>query len=154
MENGTNEQIVSHLERELELNGLEAPDEVPINTVTQQPPQQNSIKPKPTCHQCKKPGHYQNQWRQLKREKDQARNNTSSADNSNSNNGKSRTNSNSNNKVSNNTNANNTDNRKYRRPGRVHPPCEICGKTIIQQRNITLEQMQRTNRLPGIDDRK
>ena len=35
-ENGTYEQIVSHLERELELNGLEAPDEMPINTVTQQ----------------------------------------------------------------------------------------------------------------------
>ena len=31
LENGTYEQIVSHLERELELNGLEAPDEMPIN---------------------------------------------------------------------------------------------------------------------------
>ena len=36
LENGTYEQIVSHLERELDLNGLEAPDEMPINTVTQQ----------------------------------------------------------------------------------------------------------------------
>ena len=44
LENGTYEQIVSHLERELELNGLEAADEMPINTVTQQPPQQNSHK--------------------------------------------------------------------------------------------------------------
>ena len=42
LENGTYEQIVSHLERELELNGLEAPDEMPINTVTQQTPQQNT----------------------------------------------------------------------------------------------------------------
>ena len=50
LENGTNEQIASHLERELELNGLEAPDEVPINPVRQQAPQQNSDKPKPTCH--------------------------------------------------------------------------------------------------------
>ena len=41
LENGTYEQIVSHLERELELNGLEAPDETPMNTVTQQAPQQN-----------------------------------------------------------------------------------------------------------------
>ena len=32
------EQIVSHLERELELNGLESPDEMPMNTVTQQAP--------------------------------------------------------------------------------------------------------------------
>ena len=54
LENGTYEQLVSHLERELELNGLEAPDEKPMNTVTQQAPQQNSNKPKPTGHHCKK----------------------------------------------------------------------------------------------------
>ena len=34
LENSTYEQIVSHLEKELELNGLEAPDELQINTVT------------------------------------------------------------------------------------------------------------------------
>ena len=34
LENGTYEQIVTHLERELELNGLEAPDELPINNVS------------------------------------------------------------------------------------------------------------------------
>ena len=33
LENGTFEQIVTHLERELELNGLEAPDEMQLNTV-------------------------------------------------------------------------------------------------------------------------
>ena len=33
-ENGTYEQIVTHLERELELNILEYPDETPMNTVT------------------------------------------------------------------------------------------------------------------------
>ena len=81
LENGTYEQIVSHLDRELELNGREAPDEMPINTVTQQAPQQNSDKPKPTCHHCKKPGHYQNQCRQLKREKDKTRSNTNSSNN-------------------------------------------------------------------------
>ena len=54
LENDTYEQIVSHLERELELNGLEAPDEMPINTVTQQASQQNSDKPKPTWHHYKK----------------------------------------------------------------------------------------------------
>ena len=35
MENGTYEQFVSHLERELKLNGLEAPNEMQINIVTQ-----------------------------------------------------------------------------------------------------------------------
>ena len=34
LENGTYDQIVTHLGRELELNGLEAPDELQINTVS------------------------------------------------------------------------------------------------------------------------
>ena len=34
MENGTYEQIVTHLEGELELNSLESPDETQTNTVT------------------------------------------------------------------------------------------------------------------------
>ena len=126
LENGTYAQIVSHLERELELNGLEAPDDMPINTVTQQAPQQNSNKPKPTCHHCKKPGHYQNQCRQLKREKDQTRNNTNSAKN---NNGSAQTNSNPNNKVANNTKANNINTKRDRRSRPVFPPCETCGRT-------------------------
>ena len=63
MENGTYEQIVTHLERELELNCLEAPDELQINTVSQQPRNTNADRPKPTCHHCKKPGHYRNQCR-------------------------------------------------------------------------------------------
>ena len=58
LENGTYERIVSHLEKESELNGLEAPDEVQTNTVTQQITPQNPVKPKTTCHHCKKPGHY------------------------------------------------------------------------------------------------
>ena len=87
LENGIYEQIVSHLEKELELNGLEAPDVLQVNTVTQQPTQQNSEKPKTTCHHSKKPGHYRNQCRQLNRENDQARNNTNSADNNNKNKG-------------------------------------------------------------------
>ena len=56
LENGTYEQIMFHLERELELNGLEAPDEMQINTVTQQASPQKLEKAKPTCHHCKKPG--------------------------------------------------------------------------------------------------
>ena len=34
LENGTNEQLVTHLEKYLELNVLEASDELQINTVT------------------------------------------------------------------------------------------------------------------------
>ena len=126
LENGTNEQIVSHLERELELNGLEAPDEMPIDTVTQKAPQQNSYKPRPTCYHCKKPGHYQTHCRQLKREKEQARNNTNSANN---NNGSAQTNPNPNNKVANITKGNNINIQRDKRPRHVFPPCETCGRT-------------------------
>ena len=50
----------------MELKGLEAPDELQINTVMQQATQQNPEKLKPTCHHCKAPGQYGNQCRQLK----------------------------------------------------------------------------------------
>ena len=126
LENGTYEQIVSHLERELELNGLEAPDEMPINTVTQQAPQQNSKKLKPTWHHCKRPGDYQNQWRQLKRKKDQTRNKMNSANN---NNGSAQTNCNPKIKVSYNTKANNIKNQRNRRSRPVFPSCATCGRT-------------------------
>ena len=127
LENSTYQQIVSHLERELEVNGLEAPDEMPIKTVTQQATQQNSNKPRLTCHHCKKPGQYQNQYRQLKREKDQTRNNTNSANNDK---GRFQTKSNPhNNKVANNTRGNNISNQRDRRPKPVFPPCETCGRT-------------------------
>ena len=126
LENGSYEQIMPHLERELELNGLEAPDELPISTVTQQAPQQNSNRPRPTCRHCKKPGLYQNQCRQLKREKDQTRNNTNSAIN---NNGIAQTNSNpNNNKVTNNTKGDNINNHRDRKLRHVFPPCETCGR--------------------------
>ena len=60
LENGTHEQIVTHLERELELNGLEALDEQEINIVSQRATHINADRAKPTCHYCKKPGHYRN----------------------------------------------------------------------------------------------
>ena len=49
LENGTYEKIVSPFENELERKGLQAPDELQINTVTQQATQQNPKKPKPNC---------------------------------------------------------------------------------------------------------
>ena len=57
LENGTYELIVTHLERELALNGLEAPDELQINTVSQQLTNANADRSKRTCHHCEKPGH-------------------------------------------------------------------------------------------------
>ena len=66
LQNGTYEQIVTHLERELELNGFEAPHELQINTVSHNTANTNADRPNPTCHHCKKPGHYRNQCRLLK----------------------------------------------------------------------------------------
>ena len=124
---------------------------MPINTVTQQAPQQNNDEPKPTCHHCKKSGHYQNQCRQFKREKDQTRSNANSA---NKNNGSAQTNSNPNNKVSNNTKRTiqiikETEDLDLSSHS-VRPVVEL----TIPQRNATLEQTQQTDRNPGIDDRK
>ena len=124
LENGTYEQIVTHLERELELNGLEAPDELPINNVSQQPTNTNADRPKPTCHHCKKPGHYRNQCRLLKKQRETTENNQNNPGNKNSDANTSNPNSNANN---NNNNRNN--NRAERKPKTVHPPCETCGKT-------------------------
>ena len=126
---------MSHLERELEVNGLKAPDELPLNTVTQQASQQNSNKHKRTCHHCKIPGHYQNQCRQLKREKDQTRNNTNSANN---NNESAQTNSNPNNKIAINTKGNNKNNQRDRRSRPVFPPGKTCGRNNHSTENCYL----------------
>ena len=124
LENGTYEQIVTHLERELELNGLEAPDELPINNVSQQPTNTNADRPKLTCHHCKKPGHYRNQCRLLKKQRETTENNQNNPGNKNSDANTSNPKSNANN---NNNNRNN--NRAERKPKTVYPPCETCGKT-------------------------
>ena len=124
LENGTYEQIVTHLERELELNGLEAPDELPINNVSQQPTNTNADRPKPTCHHCKKPGHYRNQCRLLKKQREQAENNQNNPGNKNSDTNTSNPKSNVN---KNNNNRNN--NKAETKPKTVYPPCETSGKT-------------------------
>ena len=129
MKNGIYEQIAPHLKIELKLIGLEATDELQVNTVTQQAMQENPEKPKPSCHHCKKPGHDKNQCIQLKLEKDEAQNNTNSASNNNNNNNGGQTNSNSNNHNPHNTNANNTKNWNDRKPGPVYPTCETFGRT-------------------------
>ena len=60
LENGTYDQIVEQLERELELSGLENDGELTIPTMTAVPPnnnQQNTEQTKVVCHYCKKAGH-------------------------------------------------------------------------------------------------
>ena len=131
LENGPFEQVFSHLGRELELNGLEAPDEKQIHIVRQQASKPTPEKPKPTCHHCKKPGHYRSPCRQLKKERDQNHTNKNIAGNNNiSNNNSGRINFNTlNSKTVNNGNAKNANNRNDWKPWAVYPPCETCGKT-------------------------
>ena len=125
LENSTYEQIVTHLERELELNGLEAPDELQTNTVSHNTAKANADRAKPTCHYCKKPGHYRNQCRLLKKQRELLKNNQNNPGNKNSD----ANNSNPNGNVNNPNNNNRNSNRAERKPKTAYPSCETCGKT-------------------------
>ena len=60
LEIGTYDQIVAHLEKELELSGLEKDGELTIPGMTAVPPkdnQQNTEQTKIVCYYCKKSGH-------------------------------------------------------------------------------------------------
>ena len=60
LEKCTDDQIVAHLERELELSGLENDEKLTIPSMTTVPPngnKQNTKQAKIVCHFCKKPGH-------------------------------------------------------------------------------------------------
>ena len=124
LENGTYEQIVTHVERELELNGLEAPDELPINNVSQQPPNNNPNRHRPTCHHCKKRGNYKNQCRLMKKQRERTDNFQNNPRNKNSDANTSNPSPNVNN-----NNNNKNSNRAERKPKTVYPPCETSGKT-------------------------
>ena len=80
LENGTYDQIVTHLERELELSGLENDGELTIPTMTAVPPndsQQNTEQIKVVCHYCKKPGHVIRDCRKRMRKEQEQRNDPS-----------------------------------------------------------------------------
>ena len=103
---------------------MEAPDELPINNVSQQPTNTNADRPKPTGHHCKKPGNYRNQCRLLKKQREQTENDQNNPGNKN---GAANT-SNPNSNVNKNNNKNKS-NRAENKPKTVYPPCETCGKT-------------------------
>ena len=66
LEKDTYDQTVTHRVKQLELNELEAPDELQINTSSHKTANTNYDRAKPMCHHCKKPGHYRNQGQLLK----------------------------------------------------------------------------------------
>ena len=103
---------------------MEAPDELPINNVSQQPRNTNADRTKPTCQHCKKPGHYRNQCRLLKKQREQTENDQNNPGNKNS----VANTSNPNGNVYNNYNNKNS-NKDKRKPKTVYLPCETCRKT-------------------------
>ena len=100
LENGTYEEIVAHIERELELNALEESDDLPMATMASASTNQsnllsngiNTIKDA-QCSYCKATGHYYKSCPKLKKE----------------------------NKME------EKDGKKPLRP--TYPPCDTCGKT-------------------------
>ena len=82
LENAIYEEIVTHLERELELNGLEEGDDIHVPTMSTAPTAtrpgtgllSSGIDPNITCNYCKKPGHVKDDCRKLKRKEEQRRN--------------------------------------------------------------------------------
>ena len=126
LENGRYGQTVTHLEKELELKHLQAPEELKISSVSHNTANTNADRPEPTCHRCKETRNYTSQCSLLKRQKEQTEDTQTIPGNKNSG---------ANNSIPyNNTNRNNNNNykkinRAVRKPKTVYPPCETCGKT-------------------------
>ena len=82
LESASYEEIVTHLERELELNGLEGGDDITVPTMSTAPTAtrpgtgllSSGIDPNITCNYCKKPGHVKDESRKFKRKEEQRRN--------------------------------------------------------------------------------
>ena len=80
LENATYEEIVTHLERELELNGLEEGDDIHVPTMSTAPTAtrpdtgllSSGIDPNITCNYCKKSGHVKADCRKLKKRRNNA----------------------------------------------------------------------------------
>ena len=82
LENATDEELVTHLERELEINGVEEGDDIPVPTTSTAPPATrpgigllfSGIDPEITCNYCKKPGHTKDERCKLKKNDELNRN--------------------------------------------------------------------------------
>ena len=110
LENSIYKQIVTHLKKELELNGLEAHDELQVNTLNHCATNANTEKPKPTCHHCKNPGLYINHCHHLEKKKQQNESTKSNVGKFDS-------------------GTNNSDPNNSKKFKTVCSSCEVCGKT-------------------------
>ena len=132
MENDTYKNQVTHINREIELNGLEAADKNQMKAVIQHATKPNSGKRKPTCHLFQKSGQYRSRNSQMKREEKQTEENTYIAGKINI-----RTiNSNSN---------NNNNKRTDMKPGTFYHPVRRVTRQTNLQRSSALKPIQRTD---------
>ena len=131
----------------MDLNGLEAHDELQTNTMSQQLTNTNAHRPKPLCHHCKKPGHYRNQCPLLKKQREQTENNQNNPGNKiiDASNSNPSGNINNNNKIK-------TTTKTVTEPKTVYPPCETCGKRNHFTENCYI-RANAANRLPPQDRR-
>ena len=82
LENATYEKIVTHLEGELELNGLEEGDDIPFPTMSTAPTETrpgngllaSGIDPGSNCNYCKTPDQIKDECRKLRKKEEQKRN--------------------------------------------------------------------------------
>ena len=75
LENGSYDEIVAHLERELELNALEESDNLPMASMTSSTSKTKTVPSKAqmsdiTCNYCKEKGHMVRDCEKLKKEKE------------------------------------------------------------------------------------
>ena len=148
LENGTYEQIVTHLEKEIELNGLEAPDELQLNTVSHNTRNTNADRPKLTCLHCKEPGHDRNQCRLLEKQREQTENTQNKPGSKNSDAINSNTNSNLNNINNNHNNYKTVTELKGSQKLSIYPVRHVTNRTTPQRDNM-LEPVQQTGHFPG-----
>ena len=75
LENGSYDEIVAHLERELELNVLEESDDIPMASMTSSTPKTKTVPSKAqmsdtTCNYCKEKSHMVKDCKKLKKKKE------------------------------------------------------------------------------------
>ena len=132
LENDTYKNKVTHINREVELNGLEAADKNQMKAVIRHATKPNSGKCEPTCHHFQKSGHFRSRNSQMKREEKQTDENTYIAGKINIR----TTNSNSN---------NNNNKRTDMKPGTFYHPVRRVTRQTNLQRSCALKPIQRTD---------